>query len=81
MSPVNWQDEVMGRTGVMQTHNISAMGGSKKITYNFGYTYNDDKAIVLNSNYRRHLLNLKAEYKILSNLNLAVTSRYTNPNV
>ncbi|MFN3664743.1 MAG: SusC/RagA family TonB-linked outer membrane protein [Sediminibacterium sp.] len=81
VSPVNWQDEVMGRTGVMQTHNISAMGGSKKITYNFGYTYNDDKAIVLNSNYRRHLLNLKAEYKILSNLKLAVTSRYTNTNV
>lgn len=81
VSPVDWQDEVMGRTGVMQTHNISAMGGNKKITYNFGYTYNDDKAIVLNSNYRRHLLNLKADYKILSNLKLAVTGRYTNTNV
>jgi TonB-linked SusC/RagA family outer membrane protein len=81
VASVDWQDEVMGRTGVMQTHNVTAMGGSKKITYNFGYTYNDDKAIVLNSNFRRHLLNLKTEYKILSNLKLAVTGRYTNTNV
>jgi len=81
VNAVDWQDEVMGRTGIMQTHNVSAMGGNKKITYNFGYTYNDDKAIVLNSNYRRHLLNLKADYKILSNLKLAVTGRYTNTNV
>lgn len=81
VSPVDWQDEVMGRTGIMQTHNIAAMGGNKKITYNFGYTYNDDKAIVLNSNYRRHLLNLKTDYKILNNLKLAVTARYTNTDV
>ncbi len=81
VSPVDWQDEVMGRTGIMQTHNISAMGGNKKITYNFGYTYNDDKAIVLNSNYRRHLLNLKTDYKILNNLKLAVAARYTNTDV
>lgn len=81
VSPVDWQEEVMGRTGIMQTHNIAAMGGNKKITYNFGYTYNDDKAIVLNSNYRRHLLNLKTDYKILNNLKLAVTARYTNTDV
>lgn len=81
VSAVDWQEEVMGRTGIMQTHNIAAMGGNKKITYNFGYTYNDDKAIVLNSNYRRHLLNLKTDYKILNNLKLAVTARYTNTDV
>lgn len=81
VSPVDWQEQVMGRTGIMQTHNLSAMGGTKKMTYNLGYTYNDDKAIVLNSNFRRHLFNLKGDYKILSNLKLAVTGRYTNTNV
>ena len=43
-------------------------GGNKKVTYNFGYTYNDDKAIVLNSSYKRHLLNFKADYKITKKL-------------
>ncbi len=78
---VNWQDEVFGRTGITTTHNINAMGGTKKLIYNFGYTYNDDKAIVLNSNYKRHLLNLKADYNVLSNLKVGISTRYTNQNV
>jgi TonB-linked SusC/RagA family outer membrane protein len=75
--PVDWQSEVFGRTGITQTHNVSASGGSKKITYNFGYTYNDDKAIVLNSSYKRHLVNLKSEYKITKDLKVGVQGRYT----
>lgn len=78
---VDWQGEVFGRTGIMQTHNLSASGGSQKITYNFGYTYNDDKAIVLNSSYKRHLLNLKADYKITKNLKVALGTRYTHTDV
>jgi TonB-linked SusC/RagA family outer membrane protein len=81
VAKVDWQDEVAGRTGIMQTHNVSAMGGNNKLVYNFGYTYNDDKAIVLNSNFRRHLLNLKTDYNITSKLKLTVAARYTNTNV
>ena len=78
---VDWQKEVFGRTGVMQTHNLSANGGSQKITYNFDYTYNDDKAIVLNSSYKRHLLNLKGDYKITKNLKVGIGTRYTHQDV
>lgn len=78
---VDWQDEVFGRTGIQQTHNVTASGGTKKVTYNFGYTYNDDKAIVLNSNYKRHLLNLKGDYKITNDLKVGLSSRYTLQNV
>ncbi|MEI7629115.1 MAG: TonB-dependent receptor [Bacteroidota bacterium] len=79
--PVNWQDEVAGRTGITQTHSLSAMGGNNKITYNFGYTYNDDKAILLNSDYKRHLLNLKGDYRITNNLKLSLSTRYTHSDV
>ncbi len=78
---VDWQEEVFGRTGTTQTHNVSASGGSKRITYNFGYTYNDDEAIVINSNYKRHLLNLKGDYKIYKNLKIAVSTRYLHQDV
>lgn len=78
---INWQDEVMGRTGISTTHNVTGSGGTKKMTYNFGYTYNNDKAIVVNSNYRRHLLNAKADYKFTKNLKVGGGVRYTLQNV
>ena len=78
---IDWQDEVFGNTGITTTHILSAMGGTKALTYNFGYTYNNDKAIVINSNYKRHILNFKADYSITSKLKVGVTTRYTNQNV
>jgi TonB-linked SusC/RagA family outer membrane protein len=78
---VSWQDESFGRTGISTTHNISGSGGTSKATYNFGYTYNNDKAIVINSNYKRHLFNLKGDYKITKNLKVGVGGRYTRQEV
>lgn len=81
LNPVDWQGEVFGRTGMLSTHNVNVSGGSKKLVYNFGYTNNSDKAIVLNSNYKRNLLNLKLDYKLAKNLKLGLVSRYTLQNV
>ncbi len=81
VTPVDWQSEVFGRTGITQTHNLSGSGGTKKFVYNFGYTYNDDKAIVINSSYKRHLFNVKGEYKITNKLKVGLSSRYSNQNV
>lgn len=80
-TPINWQEEVFGNTGIQTTHNVSASGGNKKITYNFGYTYNNDKAVVLNSSFKRHLLNFKGDYKITKKLKAGVSTRYTIQNV
>lgn len=81
VAPVDWQDEVMGQQGSLQSHNVNLNGGSKRITYNFGYTYNGDKAILLNSDYKRHLLNFKSEYRITNNLRLSAGVRYTHTDV
>lgn len=78
---VDWQDEAFGRTGFLQTYNLSMNGGSKKFTYLLGYTYNGDKAVVLNSSYRRYIFNFKGDYKISNKLRAGVTSRYTNQTV
>ncbi|MCX6206636.1 MAG: TonB-dependent receptor [Bacteroidetes bacterium] len=80
-APVDWQNEVMGQQGSLQSHNVNLNGGSKRITYNFGYTYNGDKAILLNSDYKRHLLNFKSEYRITNNLRLSAGVRYTHTDV
>lgn len=79
--PIDWQREVMGNTGYTQMHNIGVNGGANKWTYNFSYTYNDDKAIVLNSSYKRHQINFKNEFKLSSKLKLTLGTRYTNQTV
>ena len=81
VNAVDWQDEIFGNTGITTTHNLTASGGTKKATYNFGYTYNNDKAIVINSNYKRHLFNLKGDYKITKNLKVGVGARFTHQDV
>lgn len=78
---VDWQDENFGRTGITTTHNLAVSGGSRVFTYNFGYTYNNEKAIVLNSNYKRNLLSFKGDYKITKDLKLGGSIRYTNQDV
>jgi TonB-linked SusC/RagA family outer membrane protein len=77
VSPVDWQKEVFGRTGITSTQNVSISGGNKQVTFNFGYTYNNDKAIVLNSNYKRHLVNGKVEIKVIKDLKISLGGRYT----
>lgn len=81
IDPVNWQSEAFGRTGIASTHNVGVAGGSKAFTYNLGYTYNTEKAIVLNSDFKRHLFNFKGEYKISEQLKVGGSFRYTNQNV
>jgi TonB-linked SusC/RagA family outer membrane protein len=78
---VDWQDEIMGRTGIDNSHNISLSGGNRIAVYTFGYTYNDQKAIVINSQYKRHLVNLKGEYNLTKHLKATLAGRYTNQNV
>ncbi len=78
---IDWQKKVMGQTGLSQTHSVSMNGGNKFTTYNFSYTHNNDKAIVLNSKYLRHQLNLKIEQKITKNIKAQFGARYTNQNV
>jgi TonB-linked SusC/RagA family outer membrane protein len=78
---IDWQDEVMGQTGVAQSYNVGVSGGDKKTVYNFSYTFNNDKAIIINSKFQRHQLNLKVDHKISEKIKLGVSARYTNQNV
>jgi len=81
VNKVDWQKEVYGRTGTTQMHNLAISGGKNKFTYNFGYTFNQDKAIVVNSSYRRHLANFRGDYAITSKMKLSVTARIMHQDV
>ncbi|RYY99575.1 MAG: SusC/RagA family TonB-linked outer membrane protein, partial [Chitinophagaceae bacterium] len=78
---VDWQEAVFGQTGHQTTQNVGVSGGSKKITFNFGYTFNKEKAVVINSEYERHLFNAKGDYKITNRIRFGLSGRYFNQNV
>ena len=78
---VDWQEELMGKTGVTTTQNLTASGGNKEMTYNFGYTFNNEKPIVINSNFTRHIFNARADYKITPKIKFGLGARYTNQQV
>jgi TonB-linked SusC/RagA family outer membrane protein len=81
MPPIDWQEEIMGNTGITTKQNIGVSGGSKKITYNFGYTYNNEKPIVVNSNFNRHIVNARGDYKITNKIKIGAGARYTYQDV
>lgn len=80
-TPLDWQSKVFGNPGRMETHNLSIFGGSKKLTYNFGVTSNDDKAVVRNSGLRRGIITGKVEYQPIEKLKLSVSTRYNYQDV
>ena len=81
-APTNdWQDQVFGRTGHTFNHNLTITGGSENTTFNFGYAHMYDKAIMLNSGFRRDNLSLKLKHKVNKKISLDFNVRYANATV
>ncbi len=78
---VDWQKEVMGKTGIVANNNISLSGGNSFVTFSAGYTNNYEKAIVQNANYKRNLFNAKLDFKPGKRFKAGITGRYINQDV
>lgn len=77
----DWQREIYGRTGQIQSHNIGIRGSSDKINYNFSYTNFDQKAIMLGSEFNRENLSLNLKNKANDKIQLSFTMRYSKTEV
>jgi len=75
---INWQEEVYGRTGKVQSHDLGIRGGSDKINYNFNYALYDESAIMVGSDFRRNNLSLNLKNKASDKVDLSFTMRYSN---
>ncbi len=78
---VDWQKLVLGQTGKTQTHSIGFSGGNNKTTFNFNYTYNDEKAIVQNSAFQRNLISFKLDHSMTNKLKIGFSTRIIDQNV
>lgn len=77
----NWQENIFGRTGIVQNHDLGVRGGSDKINYSFNYTHYDLKGIMLGSDYKRDNLALRLKSKPSDKINLSYTMRYSNTEI
>ena len=77
----DWQKAVLGNRGFSQMYNVGFNGGNKKTTFNFSYTHNDDKAIALNSAYRRNLVSFKLDHNANAKLKMGFSVRVVDQTV
>jgi TonB-dependent starch-binding outer membrane protein SusC len=58
----NWFDEVT-RAAAIQSHQVTATGGTDKATYALGLNYLDQDGVYLNSGYKRYAIRLNTSFK------------------
>lgn len=78
---INWQDSLFGNTGIQQSYNIGLNGGDKSLTYNLGYTHDQEKFVMRNSYYSRDYFSAKINKKISNKLSLDFNSRMYNTTI
>jgi TonB-linked SusC/RagA family outer membrane protein len=77
----NWQKQVYGRTGEVQSRDLSIRGGAEKINFNFNYAHYDEKAIMVGSDFNRNNLSLSLNSKASDKVNLSFTMRYSDTEI
>jgi TonB-dependent starch-binding outer membrane protein SusC len=58
----NWFDEIL-QNGAMQSHQVTASGGSDKGTYTLGLNYFDQKGTIVKTNFKRYLVRFNTSFK------------------
>ncbi len=74
----DWQDEMFGRSALIQTHNISVNGGTVNTQYNLSLTSNTEEGIMLNSDFDRKLASFKFDHTVSKIFKVGFNTRYNN---
>lgn len=77
----NWQKEIYGRSGTVQSNDIGVRGGSDKLNYNFNYTKYNEKAIMIGSSFDRDNISLNLRSKANEKVDLTFTMRYSDTEI
>lgn len=77
----NWQRQIYGRTGEVQSRDLSVRGGTEKINYNFNYALFDEKTIMVGSDFKRTNISFALKSKVSEKIDLAFTFRYADTKI
>ncbi|HTF19416.1 MAG TPA: TonB-dependent receptor [Chryseolinea sp.] len=77
----DWQEQIF-RTAPIQSHQLSATGGSEKTRYAISFGYFDQQGIILNSFFKRYALRTNLDTELTSKLKVGLTLQgaYTSGN-
>ncbi len=78
---VDWQEQNMGRSAMMQTHNVSLSGGTASTKYNISLTSNTEEGVMRNSDFDRKLINLRLDQTINPKAKAGIAIRYNNTEI
>ncbi len=63
----NWYDEIL-RTAPIQSHQVTATGGSEKGTYSLGLNYFDQAGTLIHTGYRRYTARANSNFLVKKNI-------------
>ena len=72
----NYEDELYGNKGLMNSTRLSLSGGNDKTTYFAGVTYKDDDGIVKHTGYQKTSFRINLDQKVFSFLDLSLNYNY-----
>ncbi|RZM20869.1 MAG: SusC/RagA family TonB-linked outer membrane protein, partial [Pedobacter sp.] len=81
VAPINWQEEVFGRSASFQNHNLSVSGGSDKTSFNLSLTANREDGILIQSGFDRNVVNFKLDHKATDKVKVGFTARYIDQTI
>lgn len=77
----NWQEQIYGNTGHVQTYDLGIRGGTEKVNFNFNYGYYDEKTIMEASDFSRNNVALALKSKPNDKVDLSFTVRYADTEI
>jgi TonB-dependent starch-binding outer membrane protein SusC len=78
---VDWQDEMFGRTALMQTYNLGVTGGGKVTQYNVSLTSNGEEGIMLGSDFDRKLATVRIDNNLGKRFKVGISGRLNHTDV
>ncbi|WP_240665709.1 TonB-dependent receptor [Lutibacter sp. HS1-25] len=77
----NWQKQIYGRAGEVQSYDLGIRGGGEAVSYNFNYNRYVEKTIMQGSDFNRNNLLLALKNKAGEKVDLSFTVRYSDQQV
>ncbi|HSP41193.1 MAG TPA: TonB-dependent receptor [Gillisia sp.] len=77
----NWQKQIYGNMGEVQSHDLAIRGGSQNANFNFNYSRYDVSTIMSGSDFKRDNLSLALKSKAGEKVDLSFTIRYSDTKI
>ena len=77
----DWQNQIYGNMGEVQSYDLGIRGGSQNANFNFNYSRYDVNTIMLGSGFKRDNLSLALKSKAGDKVDLSFTVRYSDTQV